>query len=191
VPSHLVRCDLGLIYPPFLAKHLELLARCQARGAYYFWISGFRDPSEQTEKYAQGRTTKAPDWATNPPLGTPITNAKPGLSMHNYGLAADNARDADLVKVGLQPEWNDPTAYAILKEEGEKLGLQVGVPTVKGGDPGHVQLRLSRVLKDSAGRPRREASVLLELRGLYVEGKTPKDGLLRVWKRLDEWGFGS
>lgn len=161
------------MYPPLVDLELAVLAACQARGAYYFLVSGLRDLAEQDAKYAQGRT--AP--------GKIITNARGGFSAHNYGTAADHARDKDLVAVGLQPEWSDPAAYAILKEEGERVGLQVGVPSVPGGDPGHVQLPFKRLLKRS------EKSVLLELRGLYLEGKTQRDSLKRVWARLDALGF--
>lgn len=191
MPSHLIRVDLDLIYPPFLEKELAVLAACEKRGAYYFWISAFRDPREQDGKYDQGRTTKAPDWRAKPPLGTPITNARGGFSTHNYGISGDHARDVDLVRVGLQPEWTDPAAYVILKEEGERLGLQVGIPSVPGGDPGHMQLRVSGVLKDpKTGRPRKERSVLLELRGVYLEGRTTKESLQKTWARLDQLGFG-
>lgn len=40
---------------------------------------GLRTFDEQTDLYAQGRTTK----------GTKVTNAKAGFSYHNYGLAVD------------------------------------------------------------------------------------------------------
>jgi hypothetical protein len=42
-------------------------------------ISGFRSLDEQRILYAKGRTVK----------GQIVTNAAPGLSFHNYGLASD------------------------------------------------------------------------------------------------------
>jgi hypothetical protein len=177
VPTDLVtRVDLDRAYPPFLEKELDLLARCRARGHDYYLVSLFRDPREQEEKFAQGRFG-------NP--GKIITKARGGFSLHNYGIGADHAEDKDLQKPGLQPEWADPTTYAVLKAEGESVGLQVGVPSVPGGDPGHVQLALSKHLG------RKEYGILLELRGLYLEGRTEKDSLARVWKQLDAWGFDS
>lgn len=42
-------------------------------------VSGFRSHEEQAKLYAKGRTAPGPK----------VTNAKPGYSMHNYGLAFD------------------------------------------------------------------------------------------------------
>jgi hypothetical protein len=172
VPSHLVsRLDLGKLYPPFLLRYLDLLAACEKRGAYYYGVSAFRDLKEQDEKYALGRTIP----------GKIITKARGGFSTHNYGIATDNARDEDLVRVGLQTSWGSD-GYEMLAEEGAKLGLQVGVPGLI--DPGHVQLPLSKALK------RTEKSVLLELRGIYLAAPQDQEqGLKRVWAKLDEWGF--
>jgi hypothetical protein len=173
VPSHLIRVDLGYVYPPFYRQMLEVLAACAARGADYYWISAFRHPTEQAKKYAQGRTEPGPI----------ITKAPPGYSTHNYGIAADCVFDKSDAP-GLQPEWGDAAKYEILAEEGRKRGLSVGVPTVPGGDPGHVQLDLAGVTG------RKERSVLVELRGLYVEGRDTRSSLKRTWDRLDELGFG-
>jgi peptidoglycan L-alanyl-D-glutamate endopeptidase CwlK len=42
-------------------------------------VEGYRSLERQAELYAQGRTTPGPK----------VTNAKPGYSWHNYGLAVD------------------------------------------------------------------------------------------------------
>ena len=176
MPKDLVRVDLDVLYPPFLEKELALLAACRALGADYYLVSAYRSAREQEVKYAQGRFGNS---------GTIITKARGGYSCHNYGIAGDHAYDKDLDHKGLQPEWSDQKAYEVLKSEGKKLGLQVGVPTVKGGDPGHAQLALA----DRLGR--KEYGILLELRGVYLEGRTEKDSLKRAWAKLDEWGFDS
>lgn len=171
MPSFLVkRVNLDLIYAPFLQKYLEVLAKCHARGAHYYAQFGTRTVEEQNRLFAQGRTAPGPK----------VTDAKGGLSTHNYGIATDSVRDADMVRVGLQPAWADE-GYAILKEEGEAAGLQVGVPGL--GDLGHVQLPLAKKLQ------RREKSVLLELRGIYLSAPEG-EGLKACWAKLDEWGFG-
>ena len=131
MPSILfTRVDLDAVYLPFAQKCLTLAANCQKRGVWYYAVSGYRDPKEQDAKYAIGRTQP----------GKIITNARGGWSWHNWGLAMDFVRDEDMVRVGLQTSWGNK-GYEILKEEGLKLGLRVGVPTVPGGDPGHVQDR--------------------------------------------------
>lgn len=174
MPTELVRrLDLDLLYPPFLEAWLETLAACQERSAHYWGIVGFRHPHEQAKLYFQGRTVN--------PKAPRVTNARPYQSFHQFGLATDNCRDANLVKVGLQPAW-DSDGYVLLKEEGELRGLQVGVPSVPGGDPGHVQYPLAVTLG------RTELDVCLELERVYksvANGADPKASLKAVWARVD------
>ena len=47
MPRHLIRVDLDLIYPPFLERMLDVLARCDARGSPMWWTSGTRFWAEQ------------------------------------------------------------------------------------------------------------------------------------------------
>lgn len=167
MPTRLVtleRIDLDKLHPEFLGKLLEVLAACQARHAHYFATYGYRSFPEQARLYFQGRTLPGPR----------VTNAGPGLSLHNYGLAVDLVRDHDLVKVGLQPDWKKE-GYAILAEEGAKLGLQVGVPGL--GDWGHVQLPKPEYYK-------KERDWMLALK--HVHDSAPKGGELKaVWAHLD------
>lgn len=167
MPEDLVkRLNLDLLYPPFLERLLETLAACRARGADFYAISGYRSPSEQMALWAQGRTKPGPI----------ITNAKGGESVHQSGAAVDCCLDADTTKAGLQVLWSSPK-YQILKAEGEKRGLGVGVPKVPGGDPGHVQLPLSKK------RGVKESVLLKELKAEFDKG-----GLPAVFKKLDDWG---
>lgn len=172
MPTALVeRLDLDLLYPPFLEAYLETIAACKERGAHYFGLVGFRHPHAQQKLYFQGRTTK----------GKRVTNARAYQSLHQYGLAVDACRDANLVKVGLQPEWG-PEGYVALKEEGERRALQVGVPSVPGADPGHVQYPLAVTLGRS------EVDVCLELERVYKSvagGADPAASLKAVWARVD------
>ena len=52
-----------------------------ATGLTWVCVQGRRTMSEQADLYAKGRTTRGPK----------VTNAPPGSSAHNYGLAADCA----------------------------------------------------------------------------------------------------
>ena len=56
-----------------------ILATCKARGVELLVTCTLRTRGEQAGLYAQGRTKP----------GMRVTNAKPGQSAHNYGLAMD------------------------------------------------------------------------------------------------------
>lgn len=168
MPSDLLaRVDLDLLYLPYLEKVLETLAACKARGARYIATYGTRTFAEQAKIYFQGRTTPGPV----------VTNARPGFSMHNYGIGMDFVRDADAATAKLEPAWS-PADYDVLREEGEVRGLQVGLAKASGKryDFGHVQLPLARL------RNKLEIEVLTELKAIHARG-----GLSEVWKTLDSW----
>lgn len=67
------------LHPTVRAKCLAHIAACRAAGIDLLVTSTLRTKAEQAALYAQGRT--AP--------GRIVTNAKPGQSFHNYGLAYD------------------------------------------------------------------------------------------------------
>ncbi len=113
MPSDLYRKDLCLdwVYPPFLERHLELKARCRARGASYLSTCLLRSVTESNLLYAKYRA------------GGPRA-APGGESSHNFGLAADEA-----LIIAPSPKrvvrW-DPGDFDILGEEAGKLGLHWG-----------------------------------------------------------------
>jgi peptidoglycan L-alanyl-D-glutamate endopeptidase CwlK len=63
-------------FTEFLLQAKELVAK---EGLDYKAISGLRSWEDQAVLYAKGRTSPGPI----------VTNAKPGSSMHNFGLAID------------------------------------------------------------------------------------------------------
>lgn len=73
---------------------------------------GLRTWSEQAALYAQGRTTP----------GKVVTNAAPGYSYHNFGMAVDLVPMTDL-----GPDWNvtHPTWQRLI-QVGESVGLVSG-----------------------------------------------------------------
>lgn len=109
------RIDLDLIYPPFLERVLNVIARCEARGCRYVATHGFRTYGEQTALWAQGRTRP----------GKIVTNAMGGQSAHNFGLAIDFVRDIDTKTPGVQPGWSSKD-YEVLISEAERAGLHSG-----------------------------------------------------------------
>jgi peptidoglycan L-alanyl-D-glutamate endopeptidase CwlK len=167
MPSDLFkRIDLDSIYLPFLERALELVAKCRAKGQVYYAVSGYRSYDEQARKYAIGRGEP----------GARITNAQPGYSMHQYGTAIDFAQDMDLAKPGLQTNWDTSKGqYDCLRDEAKGMGLQVGVPTVPGGDKGHVQIHVPTVFGGQ------EMSMLSQCKYQYLK----KDKLSDSWAWLD------
>jgi peptidoglycan L-alanyl-D-glutamate endopeptidase CwlK len=121
--KRLTRDALNFQYEPFRHLAFEVIARCEARGAWYYAIRGFSTFAEQQalhQNYVNGRGGKA---------------APAGYSAHNYGLAFDFCRDSDLGAAGLQPDWTQP-AYTILGEETQNAGLVWGKSF---GDAPHIQ----------------------------------------------------
>ena len=90
------RLNQSLIYPPFLVLAKKLILECYNQGVWYYATSGMRTWEEQQKLYNQGRTAESK--AKGEKI---VTNAKPGSSYHNYGLAIDFCKDSDIKKQGL------------------------------------------------------------------------------------------
>jgi peptidoglycan L-alanyl-D-glutamate endopeptidase CwlK len=84
------------VYPP-LAEAVRYMYEELVRQDIVIRVtSGYRSFKEQEKLYAQGRTAE----------GKRVTNARPGHSMHNFGLAVDLAPGI----IGVtpwKPDWND------------------------------------------------------------------------------------
>jgi peptidoglycan L-alanyl-D-glutamate endopeptidase CwlK len=109
--ANFARINLDQLYLPFLMKLLDVIAACNVRGAHYTATCGYRSFGEQLALWAQGRTR----------AGRRVTNAGPGESAHNFGLAVDLVR----MQPANTPDWQ-PTDYAVLGEEAERAGLVWG-----------------------------------------------------------------
>ena len=91
----------------------SFLDACEAAGIPCDIVQGTRTFDEQQTTYDQGRT--AP--------GEIVTNAKPGDSFHQYGLAADVVPRA----YKSMPDWNpEGPLWAKIGAIGESFGLQWG-----------------------------------------------------------------
>ena len=165
MPSDLVqRINTTLLYPPFFDKVALVLATARAMGQDYFVISGYRSHKEQADIYAQGRTRP----------GKKVTNARPGFSAHNWGIAVDVVADVSQRR-GLQPSWA-PELYLKLHKAALQHGIQAGVPGLD--DYGHLQFPLTQVLQ------RKEVEIFKTLDDVYASG-----GMPAAWHQLDAWGF--
>ena len=115
---------------PVQALARELIAQAANAGIALDVVQAFRSEKDQEAIYAQGRTAPGPI----------VSNAKPGSSYHEWGLAFDVAID----KNGT-PTW--PNTIALWNQIGalgESLGLTWGgrFPTP---DYGHFELRMPGV----------------------------------------------
>ncbi len=77
---------LAGLQPGFRAKVETWLNWCQAEGYLLFVDFTLRTRAEQLEIYAKGRKKIGPIWIK---VGTTVTDAPPGSSYHEYGLAID------------------------------------------------------------------------------------------------------
>ena len=107
---------LAQVHPELASKVRQLAEMLHLEGIEFRVTQGLRTWAEQAKLYAQGRT--AP--------GKRVTDAEPGESWHNFGLAIDLAPD-DPKLPGYQPDWNAKhPAWKRLVAVGESLGLRSG-----------------------------------------------------------------
>ena len=97
------------LHPKVATMAWAFVKKCADEGIDVIITSTLRDNEAQAALYAQGRT--AP--------GKIVTNAKPGYSYHNFGLAFDFVP----VKDG-KAQWNDLKLFQRCGEIGESLGLE-------------------------------------------------------------------
>ncbi|MDE5525676.1 M15 family metallopeptidase [Elizabethkingia meningoseptica] len=86
---------IALLHPKVRPEVTKIINECNARltgRAQVRIAQGLRTNQEQAALYAQGRTTP----------GKIVTNAKPGQSIHNYGLAVDIV----LIIDGKEASWD-------------------------------------------------------------------------------------
>jgi peptidoglycan LD-endopeptidase CwlK len=165
MPTDLLkRVNWDLIYPPFRDKCFEMCAHLRENGDDFFAISGFRSRLEQAELHAQGRSK----------AGKKVTNARPGQSLHNYGLAVDWCLDADVARRGLQPDWRLPE-YERLADAAELFGLESAYRWKSFREGPHVQvsgLSVSDLMKVFAAATK--------------QGLGEHAAMKAVWAHLDE-----
>jgi peptidoglycan LD-endopeptidase CwlK len=102
------------------------IADCTAAGIDLLVTCTLRTNEDQAVLYAQGRTTP----------GNIVTNAKPGQSAHNYGLALDV-----VPLVHGKPDWSGTSfIWATLANLGQVRGLQwLGAPDSPFKEQAHFQ----------------------------------------------------
>lgn len=119
--------DPSLLHPSFRALIERAIAFAAQRGVRLVPVQGHRTEDEQAALYAQGRT--AP--------GSIVTNAGPGQSLHNYGVAVDLV-PADLINT---PNWSpESPLWNVVGEAATAAGLEWGGNWNGFVDRPHVQM---------------------------------------------------
>lgn len=131
------------LQPEFANRIRKVIQNVAKRGHNIKIAQGLRTIAYQNSLYAQGRTKK----------GSIVTNAKGGFSPHNYGCAVDfclveGVPEKQQGKMVITQFPNSHPVWAIIGEEGKKLGLEWGgdwksikdrphleVPILKYGSP--------------------------------------------------------
>ena len=108
---------LTSLQPSFRKKVETWLNWCQAEGFLLFIDFTLRTRAEQLEIYSRGRRKVGPIWVK---VGRTVTDAKPGSSYHEYGLAIDVYR-----LVGGQPDFNTPVQQRVV-DLAKKAGMTWG-----------------------------------------------------------------
>lgn len=104
---------------------LALLENAWQDGIALVVVGGLRTLEEQQALYDQGRTTPGPV----------VTNAPPGSSWHNYGLAFDVA----ILANGAATYPNDADLWDRVGDAGKRVGLQWGGDFVSFKDRPHFE----------------------------------------------------
>lgn len=137
-------------HPELLKRTDALIAEVLKKGWVVDRHSGYRSFEEQLALYNKGRKTP----------GKVITNAKPGQSFHNFGLAEDI-----VFKILGKWSWDLKLPWNDLGKIGKKLGLEWGGDWKNIKDLPHFQY--TNGLK------------LDKLNALYKQG-----GLEKVWEAV-------
>lgn len=101
--------SLGDLHPKVQEMAFAWLRGCRNAGIDVLVTSTLRTHEDQQKLYDQGRTTP----------GKIVTNAKPGESFHNYGLAIDF-----VPVVNGKPAWDDIETISQIGEIAEDIGFE-------------------------------------------------------------------
>lgn len=119
---------MGAVHPQLKALAIELIKRAYHEGINIRITAGHRTHAEQQRLYNQGRTTP----------GNIVTNARPGQSIHNFGLAIDYVlvnEDDTTVSWTVNKQWRRVGAI------GKQLGFQWGGDWTSFRDYPHLDLQ--------------------------------------------------
>ena len=143
---------LNGLHPAFRRIVKKLIRRAESDGMKLCVVCGLRTYEEQRRLYAQGRT-KPGKPCTRAVQGKIVTNARPGYSWHNFGLAVDFCFVAGK---NARPTWVGP--WKRLGEIGKSLGLIWGGDFKSIKDKPHFEWHPGLTLAQARAGKRPEAS---------------------------------
>lgn len=134
------------IHPIVKESTLEIIKRAYKEKIYVLITSGFRGMEEQAALYGQGRQSyvyNGKDYGNpNKPV---VTQAKPGSSNHNYGLAVDFvlvSEDGNTAIWEVNDKWRRVAAI------GKELGFKWGGDWTSFKDNPHLEMMGGLTLSD-------------------------------------------
>ena len=105
------------VHPELAQKITAMVATLEAQGIATRVVQGLRNWEDQERIYAQGRTTPGPK----------VTDAPPGHSMHEFGLAVDCMPSINPPgQIYIQDEVAGSSRYLAMRAIAEALGLTSG-----------------------------------------------------------------
>ncbi|WP_260320116.1 MULTISPECIES: peptidoglycan-binding protein [Peribacillus] len=105
------------------ASALEMIERAYTEGIAVQISAGYRSLEEQAALYGQGRIYRYNGKNYSDPAKPVVTNAKPGQSYHNFGLAIDFFLVSD---DGRKAIWTVDSRWQRVAAIGKKLGFEWG-----------------------------------------------------------------
>lgn len=163
--SELEEKKLSELYAPFAARIRNFIIKARQESLNVSIFEGYRSFERQKDLYQKGRdlTGKIIDQRKI------VTNAPPGFSFHNYGLACDIVFDGSDSKPGFQWSWSDTHEWKKLAQLGkDEFGLEPAYFWKSFPEAPHYQCSYGLQVH--------------ELLLLYNSG-----GLKAVWDRLDSY----
>ncbi|AJS59192.1 M15 family metallopeptidase [Paenibacillus sp. IHBB 10380] len=113
----------------------KLVERCYARGVEIRITSGYRSAAQQQAIYDQGRTT-----ASKAKGEKIVSNAQPGYSMHNYGLAGDFVLTKNGYDLTADSNHNGVSDWLEVVTQAKLLGFEWGGDWISFKDRPHIQM---------------------------------------------------
>ncbi|MFB6804860.1 peptidoglycan-binding protein [Peribacillus butanolivorans] len=126
------------IHPVVKESALEMIKRAYKEGIFVQISAGYRSMEEQAKLYGQGRLGYSYKGKNYSDLSKPkVTNAQPGQSYHNYGLAIDYIIVSDDGKNAI---WTVDSKWKRVAAIGKDLGFQWGGDWASYKDYPHLEM---------------------------------------------------
>ncbi|WP_110926751.1 peptidoglycan-binding protein [Bacillus massiliglaciei] len=126
------------IHPVVKESALEMIRRAYAEGIYVQISAGYRSMTEQARLYGQGRLGYTYQGVNYSNMAKPIvTNAEPGESYHNFGLAVDFFIVSD---DGRSAIWTVDSRWRRVAAIGKELGFAWGGDWTSFKDYPHLEM---------------------------------------------------